>query len=142
MRASKREGEWKCFKKAGSGCLRTAGFKHIGRFSKSRGIFDSDLTHQGLGGERQRTKKPSIPEGLDCHISLQMIGMVFFNKKKCNAQHHQHSFIIFFSIVAIVRSIPNRHIAMLKATLLATSKLGNNLTNMDHSEQSSAGFHT
>lgn len=82
MRASKQEGEWKCFKKAGRGSLRTAGFKHIGKFSKSRRIFDSNLTHQGMGGERQRTKEPSIPEGLDLHISLQMIGMAFLIKKK------------------------------------------------------------
>lgn len=77
MRVSKREGKWKCFKEAERGYLRTAGFKHIGKFAKSRGIFDSDLTHQGMGGERQRTKDPSIPEGLDLHISLQMIGMAF-----------------------------------------------------------------
>lgn len=80
MRASKQEGEWKCFKKAGRGSLRTAGFKHIGKFSKSRGIFDSNLTYQGMRGEQQRTKEPSIPEGLDLHISLQMIGMAFLIK--------------------------------------------------------------
>lgn len=70
MRASKQEGEWKCFKKAGRGSLRTAGFKHIGKFSKSRGIFDSNLTHQGMRGEQQRTKEPSIPEGLDLHMAF------------------------------------------------------------------------
>lgn len=98
MRASKREGKWKCFKKAGRGCLRTTGFKHIGRFSESRGIFDSldSSRTERWTAENKGALHPRRP-GSSHQFTNDRHGLGFFNlKKKCKAQHHQHSFIIFF----------------------------------------------
>lgn len=88
----------------------------------------------GLRGE------PSLPEGLDLHTSLQMIVMALLTKTQCSAPPTQ--LLSFFSIVTIVRNKSKRYISILKAISQVASKPSNNLTNTNHSEQSSAGSHT
>lgn len=141
MRATEWDWDWKCFKEAGRGYLKTAGFKqHWEDFQEQKDFWARlDSLKNGRWVTEKEGALPTRRPGPSHQLTNDKHGFFIYKNAVLNTTNTAS---VIFCYCNSSQNKSKRHIAFLKAVLQVSSKNNNNLTNRAHSQQSSAVSHT